>query len=138
MSLKLHLLDSHLDFFNDKLADVSDEHGERFHQDIAVIERRLRRYKGTKLLKKCWQIFVGQFRGINQVKNINEMLLREKNKDGLEMYLNLFFCRIFYFACLYLQCVVVVQLLSNEFLCLFRMEYMFAESQFLGKIEKCI
>ena len=61
MSLKLHLLDSHLDFFNDKLADVSDEHGERFHQDIAVSERQLRRYKGKKWTQEmladiCWTI----------------------------------------------------------------------------------
>jgi hypothetical protein len=30
MSLKIHLLDSHLDFFPDNLGAVSDEHGERF------------------------------------------------------------------------------------------------------------
>lgn len=58
MSLKLHFLDSHLDFFHERLADVSDEHGERFHQDIAVIERR---YKGKKwteglLADYCWKI----------------------------------------------------------------------------------
>ena len=40
MSLKLHFLDSHLDFFRDNLGDVSDEHGERFHQDIQVMEKR--------------------------------------------------------------------------------------------------
>ena len=34
MSLKIHFLDSHLDFFPDNLGAVSDEHGERFHQDI--------------------------------------------------------------------------------------------------------
>ena len=34
MSLKIHLLDSHLDFFPENLGSVSDEHGERFHQDI--------------------------------------------------------------------------------------------------------
>lgn len=31
MSLKIHLLDSHLDFFPACLGEVSDEHGERFH-----------------------------------------------------------------------------------------------------------
>ena len=40
MSLKLHFLHSHLDFFRDNLGNVSDEHGERFHQDIQVIEKR--------------------------------------------------------------------------------------------------
>jgi hypothetical protein len=34
ISLKVHFLDSHLDFFPQNLGAVSDEHGERFHQDI--------------------------------------------------------------------------------------------------------
>ena len=36
MSLKIHLLDSHLDFFSYNMGDFSEEHGERFHQDIKV------------------------------------------------------------------------------------------------------
>jgi hypothetical protein len=40
MSIKLHYLHSHLDFFRDNLGDVSDEHGERFHQDIRTMEQR--------------------------------------------------------------------------------------------------
>ena len=40
MSLKLHFLHSHLDFFLDNLENVSEEHGERFHQDIQVMEKR--------------------------------------------------------------------------------------------------
>ena len=40
MSLKVHFLASHLHFFHRNLGDVSDEHCERFHQDIAVIEKR--------------------------------------------------------------------------------------------------
>lgn len=40
MSLKMHFLQSHLDFFPPNLGDVSDEHGERFHQDISVMEIR--------------------------------------------------------------------------------------------------
>ena len=31
MSLKIHILHSHLDFFPENLGAVSDEHGERFH-----------------------------------------------------------------------------------------------------------
>lgn len=34
MSLKLHFLHNHLDEFVDNLGDYSDQHGERFHQDI--------------------------------------------------------------------------------------------------------
>ena len=31
ISLKIHFLESHLDFFPENLGEVSDEHGERFH-----------------------------------------------------------------------------------------------------------
>ncbi|KAK4879102.1 hypothetical protein RN001_007248 [Aquatica leii] len=40
MSLKVHFLHSHLDFFSENLGAVSDEHGERFHQEIAKLEKR--------------------------------------------------------------------------------------------------
>ena len=40
MSMKLHFLHSHLGFFRDNLGNVSEEHGERFHQDIQVMEKR--------------------------------------------------------------------------------------------------
>ena len=36
----MHFLHSHLDFFPPNLGKVSDEQGERFHQDISVIEGR--------------------------------------------------------------------------------------------------
>ena len=34
MSLKIHFLDSHFNFFPENLGEVSDEHSEIFHQDI--------------------------------------------------------------------------------------------------------
>jgi hypothetical protein len=40
MSLKIHMLHSHLDFFPDNCGMVSDEHGERFHQEIATMDKR--------------------------------------------------------------------------------------------------
>ena len=40
MSIKLHYLHSHLEFFRPNLGDVSEEHGERFHQDILAMEKR--------------------------------------------------------------------------------------------------
>lgn len=40
MSIKLHYLHSHLEFFRPNLGDVSEEHGERFHQDIETMEKR--------------------------------------------------------------------------------------------------
>lgn len=40
MSLKIHYLHSHLDFFRSNLGDYSEEHGERFHQDMQRMEER--------------------------------------------------------------------------------------------------
>jgi len=40
INLKIHFLVSHLDFFPEKLGEVSDEQGERFHQDIMTMEKR--------------------------------------------------------------------------------------------------
>ena len=34
MSLKVHFLHAHLEYFSPNLGDMSKEHGERFHQDI--------------------------------------------------------------------------------------------------------
>ncbi|KAJ4426347.1 hypothetical protein ANN_27161 [Periplaneta americana] len=40
MSLKTHLLHSHLDFFPPNPGAVSDDHGDRFHQEMSEMERR--------------------------------------------------------------------------------------------------
>ena len=40
MCLKNHFLESHLDSFPEYLGEVSDEHGERFHQEIMAMEKR--------------------------------------------------------------------------------------------------
>lgn len=55
MSLKIHFLHSHLDFFPENNGDVSDEHGERFHQDIALLEGRYKGKWSPKMLADyCW------------------------------------------------------------------------------------
>ena len=40
MSLKVHILDAHLDKFKENMGAFSEEQGERFHQDILDFERR--------------------------------------------------------------------------------------------------
>jgi len=40
MSLKIHFLHLHLDFFPENCGAVSDEHGERFDQHISSLEKR--------------------------------------------------------------------------------------------------
>jgi hypothetical protein len=39
MSLKIHFLHSHLDFFPTNRGDVTNKHGERFHQVISTVEK---------------------------------------------------------------------------------------------------
>ena len=43
MSLKLHVLHSHIDKFKDNMGDYSEEQGKRFHQDVKSFEEC---YKG--------------------------------------------------------------------------------------------
>ncbi|UYV73081.1 hypothetical protein LAZ67_10001761 [Cordylochernes scorpioides] len=57
MSLKIHFLHSHLDFFPDNLGAVSDEHGERFHQDISSMEKRYQgKWSSAMLADYCWTL----------------------------------------------------------------------------------
>ena len=50
MSIKVHFLHSHLDRFPENLGDVSDEQGERFHQDIKVMEERYQGQWNKKMI----------------------------------------------------------------------------------------
>ena len=55
MSLKVHFLHAHLDYFPQNLGNMSEEHGERFHQDIKSMETR---YQGqwdvSMMADYCW------------------------------------------------------------------------------------
>ena len=57
MSIKVHFLFSHLDRFPENLGAVSDEQGERFHQDIKVMEARYQgRWDSHMMADYCWNI----------------------------------------------------------------------------------
>jgi len=57
MSLKAHFLECHLDFFPENLSTVSDEHRQRFHQDISTIERRYQGKRSPSMLADyCWTL----------------------------------------------------------------------------------
>lgn len=57
MSLKIHFLHSHLDFFPENLGAVSDEHGERFHKDISIMENRYHgKLSSNMLADYCWTL----------------------------------------------------------------------------------
>ena len=57
MSLKMHFLHSHLDFFLDNLGDVSDEHGEKLYLDVSDIETRYQEKPNDRMMGDyCWYL----------------------------------------------------------------------------------
>ena len=56
MNLKIHFLESHLDFFPlENPGEVSNEPGERFRQDIMVMEKRYQgKWTSSMLSDCCW------------------------------------------------------------------------------------
>jgi hypothetical protein len=68
MLLKLHLLHSNLEFFSENMRAFSDEHFEKFRQDIFRMEERYSG-KGTQI---CWLITAGSWYGRHQQKNTRD------------------------------------------------------------------
>jgi hypothetical protein len=57
MSVKLHFLHSHLDYFPTNLGTYSEEQGERFHQDISEMERRYQGFWNVNMMADyCWSL----------------------------------------------------------------------------------
>ena len=57
MSLEIHFLHLHSNFFPGKLGSDSDGNGERFHQDIATIEKRYQgKWTTSSLADYCWSL----------------------------------------------------------------------------------
>ena len=55
MSVKMHFPLSHLDYFPENCGDFSEEQGERFHQDIRVMEERYQgQWNVNFLADYCW------------------------------------------------------------------------------------
>ena len=55
MSLKIHFLHSH--FFFKNLGAVNDKHGERFHQEISIMERRYQgKWNPRMSADFCWTL----------------------------------------------------------------------------------
>jgi hypothetical protein len=57
MSIKIHFLFNHLDNFPENLVDTSEEQGERFHQDLKVMEKRYQgRWDVVMMADYCWSL----------------------------------------------------------------------------------
>jgi hypothetical protein len=55
MSVKVHYLHSHLDRIPENLGDLSEEQGERIHQDIKTMEARYQgRWDAHMMAEYCW------------------------------------------------------------------------------------
>ena len=69
MSLKIHFLHSHLHFFPKNLGAVSDEHGERFHQEISIMERRYQGKWNPRMLADSVGLSGGTCRRQNTIES---------------------------------------------------------------------
>ena len=57
MSIQLHYLLSHLDYFPENLGDVSEEQGKRFHQDFKMMKERYQgRWDAHIMSDYCWTL----------------------------------------------------------------------------------
>jgi len=57
MSLQIHFLEQHLNFFPENIEKVSGEHGERFHHDIMAMEKRYQgKWTSSMLADYCWTL----------------------------------------------------------------------------------
>ena len=57
LSIKVHYLHSHLSEFPANLGDVNEEQGERFHQDVKVMEERYQgRWNCNMMADYCWSL----------------------------------------------------------------------------------
>jgi hypothetical protein len=55
MCLKVYFLNAHVDYFSENLGAVSEEQGERFHQDIKEMETRFQgRWNVSMMRDYCW------------------------------------------------------------------------------------
>ena len=57
MSIKIYYLFGHLNRFSENLGDVSEEQGERFHQDIKTMEKQYQgRWNAHMMADYCWSL----------------------------------------------------------------------------------
>ena len=71
MSVLLHFLHSHLEYFPDNLGYYSEEQCERFHQDLKVMERRYQGVWGVNMMADdCWMLKrESENRGVKRVRD---------------------------------------------------------------------
>ena len=117
MSLKMHFLFSHLDFFPLNCGVVSDEHGDRFHRGISVMEHRDKRtWSATMLGDYCWMMK----RDATQQNTIerpqwhvlNDSKFNNNNNNINNIYLLQWGCTRWQN---YFTCIQIMKLVNTEF-----------------------
>lgn len=79
MSIKVHFLFSHLERFPENLGAVSDEQGERFHQDIKVMEQRYQgRWDSHMMADYCWNIMRDNVSSVHKRRSKKTRFVRER------------------------------------------------------------
>jgi len=59
MSLKIQFLESHLDFLPENVGEVSDERGEKVHQDVMTMEKWYQgKWTSSMLADYCWTLML--------------------------------------------------------------------------------
>ncbi|GFU90784.1 uncharacterized protein TNCV_4870161 [Trichonephila clavipes] len=90
MSVKVHFLHSHLDYFPENLGAVSEEQGERFHQDIKEMERRYQgRWNVNMMADYCWMLKKKIHK--NTAKKVLKEASMGKENDFTKTYNSIFF-----------------------------------------------
>lgn len=76
MSIKIHFLCSHLNYFPDNCGDYSEEQGERFHQDIKMMEERYQgRWDINMMADYCWCLKRDEPRATHNRKSVKSSFL---------------------------------------------------------------
>ena len=88
-SIKLYYLFSHLDYFPGNLGDVSEEQGERFHQDINTIEERYQgRWDSHMMADYCWRLIHDCTEQSHSRKSISKLFFRRTVKIQCDLLVN--------------------------------------------------
>jgi hypothetical protein len=90
MSLKLHSLASHLDYFPPNLGAVSEEQGEMLQQDLKDVERRYQgRWDVNMMADYCWSIArEDPSRDHSRTSRTQILREREKGDRGILTYIS--------------------------------------------------
>ena len=62
MTIKMHFSFSYLDQFSENVGNVSDENGERFQEDIQVMEDRYQGHSNINMADCCWGFKKGKLK----------------------------------------------------------------------------